>query len=277
MSPKVSIVMSVFNGASYLRRAIDSILGQSFTDFEFIIIDDGSTDDTQSILQEYADERIRLFSNDANLGLTRSLNKGIEAARGEFLARLDVDDVAQRNRLERQAACLEGDRKLGIVGSICSMVDEDGRNVGLSDEPSSDIELRWRSLTGVPFQHPSVMIRKDVLDRHRLKYDEQYETAQDYDLWVRLLGHAKGMNIQDPLVTRTRHQKSIGHRLKDRQSINHARVALGAMEEIWPGHPFTVERFNDLRLVLAVVPPGGGITNKDRCLLLADYGTCQRF
>ncbi len=129
--PRVSVLMSVYNGERFLRDSVESILGQTFTDFEFLILDDGSTDSTCEILEEYAnkDARIVLVRNDRNLGLTRSLNKGLRLVRGEYLARQDADDISLPKRLEMQVKFLDAHPEVGVVGSALEIIDENGNTI----------------------------------------------------------------------------------------------------------------------------------------------------
>lgn len=200
--PDVSVLMSVFNGERYLRQAVDSILNQTFTNFEFIIVDDGSADSTWDNLSEYAshDRRIVLIRNEKNIGLTKSLNKGMRIAQGKYIARQDADDISLADRLERQAEFLDNHTDVVIVGSDCYTMDENGNHTGTYLYPKSDTEIRWLMLFQCNFAHPSVMLRADVLAQNGLRYDNKAVHAQDYELWSRLLSYGKGRNLSPPLV-----------------------------------------------------------------------------
>ena len=143
--PKVSVVMSVYNGERYLSEAIESILQQTFTDFEFIIVDDGSTDGTGSILGNCTDSSIVHLRNRENIGLTRALNRGLEVASGEFVARQDVDDVSFPSRLARQVSYLEKNPSVGVLGTQMEMVDESKRVVRTYKAPCSHSLIVWAS------------------------------------------------------------------------------------------------------------------------------------
>jgi glycosyltransferase involved in cell wall biosynthesis len=131
MTPKVSVVMSVYNNESYIREAVESVLNQSFKDFEFIIINDGSTDRTREILTSYTDERIRLFDQE-NRGLTISLNRGLSLAKGSYIARMDGDDISDPERFAEEVRFLEQNEKIGLIGTYAHRIDEQGRIVSLS-------------------------------------------------------------------------------------------------------------------------------------------------
>ena len=149
--PQVSVIMPVYNGGRYLREAVDSILNQTFREFEFIIIDDGSTDDTWSVLTDYAahDSQVRLIQNEANIGLTRSLNKGLAVSRAALIARQDADDISMPERLARQIAFLEMHPEVGLLGTQGDFIDADGRPIE---------DRRWR------FANDNSILQKQILD-----------------------------------------------------------------------------------------------------------------
>ena len=186
--PKVSVLMSVYNGRRHLREAVESILGQDFADFEFIVVNDGSADATPSILAEYAarDSRIVLVHNPENIGLTRSLNRGLALARGRYVARQDADDVSLPGRLAREAAYLDEHPQAGLVSADYELADAEGRvydTVRLDGHPAA---VRWHLLFyNYVGCHSLVMFRREpVLGMGG--YDESLRYSQDYDLWVRL-------------------------------------------------------------------------------------------
>jgi glycosyltransferase involved in cell wall biosynthesis len=198
--PRVSVVMAVRNGAPYPEQAVDSILTQTFTDFEFVLIDDGSTDSTPEVLQRYqaADPRVQVHHQE-NVGLTPSLNRGCARARGVYLARMDADDIAFRERLERQVEFLDRHPAVALLGSSVVRIDESSREIKLSACPTSHAEI-VRALTEYNcFTHPTVMLRKDMLVAVG-GYREAYRHAQDYDLWLRLAERYELGNLADPLL-----------------------------------------------------------------------------
>jgi hypothetical protein len=244
--PKVSVVMSVYKGERYLREAVGSILNQTFTDFEFIIVDDGSTDSTWDILTGYDDVRIRLVRNVENTGLTRSLNKGLALVEGQYVARMDADDVALPHKLEQQVAFLEKSPEVGILGTACQVIDANHRERGLWRMPASDLLIRWTSLLNNPFLHPTVMIRRDLLTQHGFKYDEAFRTTQDYELWMRMLQYTSGANLTEPLLQYRLSEGITGSRRKE-QLTNHDLVAWRTIQEQIPGFPVTLEQVSQLR------------------------------
>lgn len=187
-NPRVSVVMAVYNGERWLRQALDSILSQSGVTFEVIAVEDASTDSSPAILREYsnADKRIVLLENRENLGLTRCLNQGLKKARGEYLARMDADDICLPGRLADQAAYLDNRPEVGVLGGWTRVIDEQGRPLFDRFSPEDDQPLRAEMLIkNNAFAHSSVMLRTELL-RQAGGYDETFRYAQDYELWTRL-------------------------------------------------------------------------------------------
>ncbi len=195
---KVSVVMSVYNGELYLAEAIESILKQTFTNFEFIIINDGSTDSSQAIIESYKDPRIKLLNNDCNQGLAQSLNKGISTARGKYIARMDADDISLPARLEKQVAFMEENAEIGVCGTWVKII---GINPEWVRELETDPEtMRCNFIFEHQIVHPSVIMRKDLLLKHQLFYNPVYKKAQDYELWCRCSRYLSVSNMAEVLL-----------------------------------------------------------------------------
>ena len=160
-----TVLMPVYNGTRYLREAIDSILKQTFEDFEFLIVDDASTDESAHVVLSYSDDRIRFVQNESNVGQVRCQNIGLGLARGRYIARLDQDDSSLSTRLERQVAVMDSDPRLAVVGTWMSKVDEHGHEIGLWLGKVDDYaDYLFTSLTNsLPLYHPSVMFRRDAV------------------------------------------------------------------------------------------------------------------
>lgn len=205
MSCRVSIVMSVFNNAKTLRAAIESILTQTLTDWELIVINDGSTDRTAEILEEYAalDSRIKVYENSTNQGLASSLNRGWKAAKSDMIARMDADDLSHPQRLARQVAFLDTHREIDVVGTSALIRTGSGDILGCSRRPTEPAILEERILWENPFFHPSVLMRKQFL-RLANGYDEKFIRSQDYEMWSRCVSWARYANIDMPLITYTK-------------------------------------------------------------------------
>ena len=209
MRPSVSVVMSVYNAENFLKDAINSILDQSFTDFEFIIINDGSADRTERILKSYKDPRIILIHQE-NQGLTKSLNRGIAIARGRYIARQDADDISKLLRLEKQVAFLEAHPQVGLLGSRFEFIDEDGEVKRQSWLPTDNDVLQERLTKINQFCHTSIMMRKEALDKVG-SYREFFRYAQDYDLWLRIAEHFTVANLPETLVQYRELSKAISN------------------------------------------------------------------
>lgn len=244
--PVITVLMPVFNDDIFLLDAVESILRQTFRSFEFLIIDDGSTDGTAELLAAIRDPRLRVLHNEKHLGLTCSLKLGIEQAQGLYIARMDADDIALPERLEKQVSFLSTHQEVGILGSDCYVIDQHGRDVGYLPMPEADLQIRWTSLLANPFAHPTVMIRRNVLVQNGLNYDETFNTAQDYELWTRMLRYTRGANLPKPLIQyRVRHGITIKQR--EVQLNNHDTIALRTIQEQLPEFPITLERVSQLR------------------------------
>jgi glycosyltransferase involved in cell wall biosynthesis len=230
--PLVSVVMSVYNGQEYLADAIESILGQSYNDFEFIIIDDGSSDKSGSILKTYAgkDKRIKLLSQ-ANKGLVASLNRGMKTARGKYVARQDADDKSEPMRLEKQIKFLEDHQHIVIVGSSIHVMDEGGHIMHQHAVLLNDPELRQELLIRSPFAHGSVVFRRDEAVKAGL-YDAESWPAEDYDLWLRLSRHGQLASLDSYLYIYREHGEGISaQNQKEQQSRVQAIQAKAWMEK----------------------------------------------
>lgn len=200
MNELISVIMPVYNGDKYLEEAIESILNQTFKNFEFIIINDGSKDGSLEIIQKYAslDERIIVVSRE-NKGLIATLNEGIDIAKGKYLARMDQDDISLAERFEEQINFMEKNLEIGVCGSWIEVFGED-RKTSIWKITYNDLDLRVRLLFSVPFAHPSVMMRKQLINKCGLRYKEQYKNAEDYKFWLDFSKCTKFWNIQKPLL-----------------------------------------------------------------------------
>ena len=232
--PLVSVLMSVHNDLQYLRESVDSILNQTLGDFEFILVNDGSTDGSGDLLKDLSDPRVKLLANPSNIGLTASLNLGLDLARGKYLARMDADDLSEPPRLQRQVEFLEAHPQIGIVGCSRHLINEEGKTIAIAPAMEDDLAIRWKCLMGNPFAHPTVMIRRQVLLDYALRYDPSFRTAQDYELWTRLLPCTVAANLPEALL-RYRLRNGISRGSKSQQLANHDRIIQLAIERLLPG------------------------------------------
>jgi len=216
-SPAISVVMPTYNANRFVSAAVESILAQSFEDFEFIIVDDCSTDGSNKTLRSYAerDSRIRVLTNPQNLDFVRSRNLGIAAARGEFIANMDSDDVALPARLAEQYAFMKANPRVGVCGAAVIVIDENDRELGVRRYRADDRDLRARLFLFNPVAQPVTMIRRSVLDETG-PYNPDHILADDLDLWFRIGVRYRLANLQAPLLKYRVHRGSAtGRRLAD--------------------------------------------------------------
>ena len=234
--PRVSVVMSVYNGLPYLEAAVMSILKQTFTDFEFVILDDGSTDRTWEALQAYArqDARIRLFSNQYNMGYTRTLNAGFKQARGKYIARQDADDISLPERLEHQVALLDAHPEIGLAGTRRQFIDPQDKPLDIPDKltatDNSSIQALLLDINCI--HHGSFMFRSELLDVIG-DYTVELEPSEDYDFCLRVAEVAQLANLNDALYLYRVHPTSVSKLKEYRQAYN---KALGLERAIYRRH-----------------------------------------
>jgi GT2 family glycosyltransferase len=198
-SPKISVVMSAYNAAVYIRKAVDSILRQTFGDFEFIIVDNGSVDDTGLILDEYQklDGRVRVYYHDQE-GWAPAQNWACQLARGKYVAMMDADDMSDPRRLEKQLAYIESHPNIGVLGTWIQKIDYAGSVTGVWCPPVSPMMLKWTSFFGVCVAHSSVMMRRELLERLDF-YRVDLRYATDADLWLRASAITEFANLPEVL------------------------------------------------------------------------------
>jgi hypothetical protein len=232
--PLVSVLLSVHNDARFLAAAVESVRRQTADDLELIVVDDASTDETPAVLFAVRDPRLRLLRNEQQLGLAASLNRGLGEAQGRYVARLDADDVALPQRLESQLARMAATPSVAAVGTAVLDLDETGRVGTLHRNPVGSRAVRWLTLFGSPFFHPTVLVDRELLDRHGLRYDPAYLESEDYELWSRLLELGDGANLAEPLVLKRVHAGQASLRRSDLQESFQRQVALREIARIAP-------------------------------------------
>ncbi len=210
--PKITVLLSVYNDEKYIGKAIDSILSQTFKDFELLIIDDSSTDKTRDIIQSYKDPRIRLVKNNKNIGITKSLNKGLKTARGIYIARLDSDDISCPERLEKQFSFLENNKDHVMAGSRTEVIGEDGDHIEYwNQEESAELIFYTLSYRNC-LTSSSVMFDKEIVSSLG-GYDESCDRSEDFELWYRISREYKIYTIPEYLVKWRKRRES--HSLKN--------------------------------------------------------------
>lgn len=215
--PKITVLMPVYNCELYIREAVDSILNQTFTDFEFLIIDDASTDETVAIIKSYNDPRIQLIQKPKNSGYTNSLNHGLSIAKGEYIARMDGDDISLSERFAKQVSFLDANQDVVLCGTSYSII---GTNMTII-VPETHDGIKLALLKGNSIVHPSVMFRNLERKKLLIGYDITKEPAEDYDLWVRLLSIGRLYNLQEVLLNYRVHSKQVSQK-RELQQMNSA-------------------------------------------------------
>jgi hypothetical protein len=211
-APMISILMPVYNGLPYLREAIGDLLVQTFDDFELVVVDDGSSDGTREVLAEFSlqDERVRVIRNETNLGLPKTLNRGLAQCRGKWIARADADDRYPRDRLERQIQFLRSNPEVGLVSCAVRKMNASGFHYKAVFFPTDDRCIRLRELFVNSFSHPGAMFDRELAEAVG-GYDPSYWAAEDADFWARLAEHTKLANLPVPLVHYRTHGTSFMH------------------------------------------------------------------
>ena len=213
--PLVSVVMSVYNGSEYIRQTIDSILAQTYRNIEFLIINNGSTDSSEEIILSYPDKRIKYIQNKKSKGLIASLNLGISLSQGEYIARIDSDNIADPERLDRQLEFLMTHPDHGMCGTFYRIIDSKGEVMEQVELPSSHIEAKTFLMFGNCFCHSSIMIKASLI--RELKYRKEYQVCEDYDLWHRASQLTKVSNIPIYATMYRVHGQSISQQEKKTQ------------------------------------------------------------
>lgn len=196
---KISVLLPVFNAAKTLKEAIKSILEQTYTNFELIIINDGSSDNSSEIIKLFDDNRIIYIENTENKGLIYTLNKGIAVSQGKYIARMDADDIAINTRLEKQYNFLEKHTNIDLLGTGRIIF---GENIKRKKQcfPENDLDIKAYQYMACPIIHPSVMIRRETLIKNNLRYNLQYRHMEDYKLWYDILKVGKAANLKEALI-----------------------------------------------------------------------------
>lgn len=196
-APKLTVLMPVYNTASFLKEAIESILNQTFGDFEFLIFNDGSSDNSAEIIKGFRDARIIFFDYKENSGYIVHLNKGIKIARGEYIARMDSDEISLPQRLEKQIEFLEKNPEYGVCGTQVETIDSTA--IYVSSLPVEDKKIRSWLFFHNAISHPTVVMRRAVLEKNNLLYDKEFYSAEDYKMWVDISRYSKLSNISEVL------------------------------------------------------------------------------
>ncbi len=244
----ISVVLSTYNEEKYIAKSIQSILDQTYPYFEFIIVNDGSTDSTLQIVKSFTDPRIVVIDK-PNSGLPDSLNRGIESAKYDWIARMDGDDIATPDRFERQVSYIKDDS--GVIGGQFISINEMGNPISgkVSNKPLTYAKCRYALLFGMsPLAHPTVLVKKELLIKYG-GYDVNFRAAQDVELWSRLVPFVKIINIPEPILFYRQHTNNITNKRKD---LQRKLAFLGFMKYVLKlRRPLTSEEFNRFEQVLS--------------------------
>lgn len=247
-SPKISVLMSVYNGSDYLRESIESILNQTFTDFEFIIINDCSTDNTGDILSEYADkdERIKLFNNEENIGLTKSLNKGLKLAKGKYIARQDADDVSLPQRFEKQVAVLDKHPEAVLISCELEVINSEGAFVKKEKRSCDPQWVPWYLIFYNHIGGHSQVIFRSKTAKELGGYSEAHRYSQDYEFWCRLAKAGDIIILPEALHQLRRHGKGITAEKRSEQLGYALDISRKNLQELI-GRELSLNEVSDLR------------------------------
>jgi glycosyltransferase involved in cell wall biosynthesis len=266
-TPKISVVLPAYNAVAYLDEAVSSILGQTFPDFEFIIINDGSTDATASILNRYVelDSRIQVYHQE-NQGMISALNRGCRLARGQYIARMDADDISLPHRLERQLEYIDRHPEIGILGTWIYNVDKNGAVKGTWRPPTNPKMLKWTNFFGVCVSHSSVLMRRAVIEKLNF-YRPDAIHGEDVDLWLRASSITGFANVPEVLnkyrvwtgsthqlglqLRRDSHVQLLASYIKDLLKVEPPIEAVAGLRQTRVGPPF--ESLRQIRLTASLI------------------------
>jgi glycosyltransferase involved in cell wall biosynthesis len=209
----VSVIIPTYNAQFYIKEAVLSILEQSYDNLQILILDDGSTDDTVSLIRSFNDSRIEIHCSTQNWGQAFQLNLGISLAKGEFIAIMHADDIALKDKLLKQIEFLNRHPLIGVCGCFVNLF---GDKYGIWSYPESNQSCKNMLLNSVPFAHSTVVIRSSVIKQLNCLYEQDMVPAEDYDLWIKLATKTEFANLQEPLLNYRIHQNQIGHTENDK-------------------------------------------------------------
>lgn len=229
--PRIAVVLPVLNGEAYLAEAVRSVLDQTFTDFELVVVDDGSTDRTAEILASFSDARLRVIRFPENRGIVAALNAGIHGSESELIARMDADDICMPRRFERQVAFLDAHPDVMLCGTWTHQF---GDESGILRPPVKSEQIRARLFFGWAMDHPSVMMRRSFLEQHGLEYDETFPHSEDFDFFIRT-GELGGLaNVPEVLVRTRAHKDEVSVVYAQDQLIEISRAFLRQLRLLMP-------------------------------------------
>ena len=258
VSFKITVLMPVYNDEQYLRESIESILNQTFRDFEFLIVSEhGTSKESLAIIESYSDERIRHIHNATRLGLVGSLNHGLKEAKGEYIARMDADDISVLDRLEKQINFLKQNPNIALLGGAFEIINSNGTSVLMIKHPAEDHEIKDCLSRGCCFGHSTVIMRKDVI--HTVGgYRSAFVHGEDYDLWLRISEHYKLANLLEPISFYRIHPNQVSSKNLKQQMISTLGAQVAAKIRCEKKH----DPFKDVEIVSAEILKSFGVSDK---------------
>lgn len=253
--PKVTFLLPAYNAESYISETLDSLLNQDYKDYDILVIDDGSTDNTYEVISHFNSNKIKLIRNESNLGLIKTLNKGLSLIQSKYIARIDSDDLCMTNRLDRQVSYMDSNSNCGVCGSSIQYFP----SAFTLKLPVNDSRIKFDLIFRNAIAHPSVMLRNSVLQN--FKYSEYFPNAEDYELWTRMAPQTRFFNLPEVLVKYRIHNNQISSRNSEKQSI--------ISKEI---RKIYLQKFLDLKedpdLFLETIYNPGNLTKKQKLKLI---------
>ena len=275
-SPKVTVLLPVFNGERYLAEAIESVLNQTFQEFELLVFNDGSTDRTSEVVKSYKNSRIRLINNHSNLGLIKTLNRGLKLAKGKYIARMDADDIMLPKRLELQSRYLDTNGHICVIGSWWDNISATGKLLGTTRVPAFDYECAFMLFEKGenPVGHPCVMYRTNII--RKIGYSPKAEDAEDLDLWFKLIAQGHRLaNIPKVLTLYRHHQKQASNHSEKQKEKHEEILSSFVTEQLGKfNHP---HQANLLRPIHTINHPPSDIEQLNKILALKKAMLCVFF
>ena len=263
--PFLSIIMPVFNAEQFVGAAIESILSQSFQNFEYLVIDDHSEDHSRNIIEKYSDRRIHFIQNDHNIGVAQTLNKGLSLARGQYIVRMDADDISSPGRLERQVLFMNDSPDLAICGSWV-WIFTDKKKYLLRFPVGRDCVGSFL-LFGNPLAHPAVIMKQEILNKMGLRYDPVCSAAQDFDLWSRCWPSCAMDNIPQPLIKWRQNPKGV----TSSRFAESNKTSLGILKRML--NKLEIAPDNETLLFHREIGNGGGVDSLERLSDVSEWLT----
>ncbi|WP_312352087.1 glycosyltransferase family 2 protein [Sphingobacterium multivorum] len=230
-NPKISVLMPVYNGEKFLQETLDSLWNQTFTDFELVIVDDGSTDRTADIIQSQQDDRIKYYRNEYNLKIVATLNHGLKLCRGKYIARMDADDICMPERLQRQWEYMEANPQIVLCGTSIIKFSE---SYTFEDRRGGDnLITRAKLVFDTAINHPSAIFRNDIVQQNHLTYPSEYPHAEDYAFWYELTKYGEIANLDEILLKYRMHGDNISMKFNTEQYNSMNKIRKLILQEFW--------------------------------------------